>query len=156
MTVVRRTIRSIPFRSADETWTFIVDLIAPKSGKARDELLSIAGIASSMITETVMTESPIVVYGSGPRLRLYCLYDQDATSGSKASESDLSFVPTEDNWNLSLPSPSADLGWVAKALKAKSTHVAPRDQSDKVEEAEDTEESSRQENQIDKEAFLRL
>jgi len=156
MTVVRRTIRSIPFRSADETWTFIVNLIAPKSGKARNELLSIAGIASSMITETVMTESPIVVYGSGPRLRIYCLYDQDATDSSKASESDLSFVPTEDDWNLSLPAPSADLAWVSKALKDKSTHVAARDQSDKVEEAEDAKESSTQENQIDKGAFLRL
>ena len=156
MTVVRRTIRSIPFRSADDTWTFIVDLIAPKSGKARDELLSIAGIASSMITETVMIESPIVIYGSGPRLRIYCLYDQDATSGSKASESDLSFVPTKDDWNMSLPAPSADLAWVEKALKAKSTRITARDQSDKVEEAEDAEESSVQQNHIDKEAFLRL
>jgi hypothetical protein len=156
MTVVRRTIRSIPFRSADDTWTFIVDLIAPKSGKARDELLSIAGIASSMITETVMTESPIVVYGAGPRLRVYCLYDHDATSGTKASESDLSFVPTMDDWNLSLPCPSADLTWVVSALKAKSTHIKARDQSDKVEEVEDTEESFRQETQIDKGAFLRL
>ena len=119
-------------------------------------MLSIAGIASSMITETVMIESPIVIYGSGPRLRIYCLYDQDATSGSKASESDLSFVPTKDDWNMSLPAPSADLAWVEKALKAKSTRITARDQSDKVEEAEDAEESSVQQNHIDKEAFLRL
>ena len=57
---------------------------------------------------------------------------------------------------MSLPAPSADLAWVAKALKGKSTRITARDQSDKVVEAEDTEESSAQQNHIDKEAFLRL
>jgi hypothetical protein len=133
-----------------------VDLIAPKTGDSRNELLSIAGIASSLITEAIMSDSPIVVYGSGPRVRIYCLYDEDATTGSKAAESELAFVPTKDQWNMSLPSPTADLAWVAVALKAKSQRVTSRDQSDKVEETEDADQSSSQANQIDKGAFLKL
>ena len=58
MTVVRRTIRSVPQRTAAQTWEVIVDVIAPTKGSARDELLSIAGIASSILAEEITSESP--------------------------------------------------------------------------------------------------
>ena len=52
MTIVARTFSSIPKRSAVDTWSAIVKLLAPKaSSAARKELESVAGIASSLITE---------------------------------------------------------------------------------------------------------
>jgi hypothetical protein len=155
MTVVRRTIRSIPERSAITTWEIIVDLIAPSKGAARNELESITGIASSLITEETMTKAPIIVYGAGPRLRVYCLFNEDAVTGDKASESSLNFVATDGDWKLSFPATSADLTWVNKALKEKSSRITARDQDESLEES-DSDKSESKAVKIDKEAFLRL
>lgn len=155
MTVVSRTLRAIPHRSASDTWNLIVDLLAPSAGKARSELQSVIGTTSSLIAEEVMTEAAIVVYGAGPRVRIYCLYNEDALEGDKASESTLSFVPTDGDWKLSLPCPSDDLQWVQKALKTKSSRITARDKDATV---EDSDSANRADNSItiDKEAFLRL
>ncbi len=155
MTVLRRTIRSIPERSAVETWKLIVDLLAPSKGIARDELQSVAGIASSLITEEIMTQASIVVYGAGPRLRIYCLFNEDSITGDKASESTLNFVPTDGDWKVSLPSPTEDLSWVQKALKEKSARITARDRNEALEEAESDEKTTKA-IEIDPEAFLRL
>ena len=71
MSVVARRIRATPERSASETWRAIVDLLAPGNGSARVELMSIEGIASSIISTESPKESPIVVKGEGPRIRIY-------------------------------------------------------------------------------------
>jgi hypothetical protein len=155
MTIVSRTVRSIPHRSASDTWSFIVDLLAPSAGTARTELQSVSGTASALITEEIMNDAAIVVYGVGPRIRIYCLYSDDALEGDKASESALSFVPTDGDWNLSLPSPVDDLEWVRRALKAKSSRVTAREKDTTVDESasEDVDTNSLT---VDKEAFLRL
>ena len=63
MSVVARRIRATPERSASETWQVIVDLLAPDDGSARVELMSIEGIASSIISTESPKDSPIVVQG---------------------------------------------------------------------------------------------
>lgn len=51
-TVVKRVVRGSPHRDSVETWDFIVELLTQgKSGAKRDELLSVAGVASSILTE---------------------------------------------------------------------------------------------------------
>ena len=153
MTVTRRTIRSIPHRSAGDTWDFIVDLLAPTKGSARDELKSISGIASSLISEEILTDSPMIVYGSGPRVRIYCLFHQDAIEGDKAVESSLVSTPTEGDWKLSLPCLSEDLAWVQKELKKKSFRITARDHTEKREEETESTESRAT---VDGKAFLNL
>jgi hypothetical protein len=155
MTVVSRTIRSIPHRSASDTWSFIVDLLAPSSGAARSELQSVAGIASALITEEIMTDAAMVVYGAGPRVRIYCLYNEDAIDGDKAAESALAFVPTDGDWSLSLPSPADDLGWVETALRAKSSRITARDKDTTIDESSSNDDGASALS-VDKEAFLRL
>jgi hypothetical protein len=155
MTVVSRTIRSIPHRSASDTWSFIVDLLAPLAGGARNELQSIAGTASALITEEIMTDAAIVTYGAGPRVRIYCLYNEDAIDGDKAAESALAFVPTDGDWSLSLPSPVDDLSWVEKALKSKSSRITAREKDTTIDES-DSGDNRANALSVDKEAFLRL
>jgi len=118
-------------------------------------LLSVSGTACALIAEEIMTDAAIVIYGSGPRVRIYCLFNEDALEGDKASESTLSFVPTEGDWKLSFPCPPGDLQWVQKALKAKSSRITARDKGASVEESNS---DSHTDNSltIDKEAFLRL
>jgi hypothetical protein len=118
----------------------IVDLLAPdKQSDARRELESIAGIASNLIADEAFEGAAGVVYGSGPRVRLYCLYGDKAISGDKASESALAFNPTEGDWRMSLPCPAEDLAWVRGALKERSSRITARDKDEDVEEEGDPE-----------------
>lgn len=133
MTVVARTFCSIPKRSALETWAAIVALLAPKAGsEARRELEFVAGITSSLITREAMS-SPIVVYGCGPRVRIYCVYNEDAITGDAANESKLAFDATDGDWHMSLPCPADDLDWVVGALAKKTKRITVRDQAEAVE-----------------------
>jgi hypothetical protein len=130
MTVVARTFCAIPQRSALETWGAIVELLAPnRSSDARRELEAISGVAASLIASEAMT-SAVVVAGSGPRVRIYCSYGDDAVSGDGSNESPLAFCATEGNWSLSLPAPVDDVEWIAALLSAKSPRISVREMGD--------------------------
>jgi hypothetical protein len=156
MTVVARRFVSIPERTASATWSAISQLLAPDSGStASAELASVAGIASSLISREAMT-SPVVVWGAGPRVRIYCLYNEDAVEGEDANETALSFDPTDGDWYMSLPCPAEDLSWVQNALKGKSKRVTARDMETLLDS--DEEESSKKsatETVVDLEAFFK-
>jgi hypothetical protein len=135
-TVASRTIRSSPFRDSVATWQTIVDLLTRgKPGTTRDELLSIVGIASSLMIERSPENAPIVATCNGPRTRIYCLYDEDALDESRASEESLGYDPLKGNWALSLPCPASDLVWVQRGLHAKGTRITARDKSSDVNDA---------------------
>jgi hypothetical protein len=156
MTVVARRFVSIPTRTASATWAAISRLLAPREKSAAStELASIAGIASSLISREAMTAA-IVLYGTGPRVRVYCLYNDDAIDGEDADEMALSFDPTAGDWQMSLPCPSEDLSWVQDALKAKSRRITARD----MDTAFDNEEHEASKNNavetvVDLEAFFK-
>ena len=156
MTVTARRIIATPARSAADAWQVIVDLLAPQPSPARNELLRIHGIASSLIASLAMQDAPIIVYGNGPRVRIYCVYDDDAISGEGASEQALATCPTDGDWALSLPAPAEDLDWLTAALSARSTKITARDQTEPVSTqsggGEDRKASAAT---IDLEAFLR-
>lgn len=155
MTVIARIINSVPQRSADDTWTKIVFLMAPDQDSASHrELVSIAGIAASLITRESMIE-PIVVFGSGPRVRIRCLYNEDALEGDGASEGALPTNPTAGDWNMSLPCPKEDLTWISCALAKKSSRITAREMGTAVED-EDGGSSTKSAVTINKEAFLNL
>jgi hypothetical protein len=132
-TVAMRSFRSSPHRDAGVTWTAIVELLTRgQSGAARTELMSIAGVASSLIADQALKEAPIVVTCDGPRTRIYCLYDDDAVEGSDANEDVLGFDPLKGNWALSLPCLKEDLAWVQGVLRKNSTRITARDIHAKV------------------------
>lgn len=133
-TVVSRTVRSVPFRSARDTWQCIIDVLtAAVSGSApRSELESVMGIAASIITEKSPGQAPIVVLGGGPRVRVYCLYDESALEADAQNEAPLSFDPLEGDWKISLPCPADDLAWVSAALQRKTQRVLARDAAEGI------------------------
>lgn len=157
MTVVARRVRSIPERSALETWAKITDLLASYAGSdSRHELESIAGIASSIITRDAMKNSALVVSGAGPRVRVFCLHDEDAITGDGANEQTLAFDATSGDWKMSIPCPADDLDWVQLALKSKSTRITARDMTSDV--SQDTNSGTERESAsftINKDAFFR-
>lgn len=103
MTVIARRIISVPERTATQTWEVISRILAPDAASAGGkELCLVAGVACSLITREAMT-SPIVLHGTGPRVRIYCLYNEAAVEGDDASEAKLPFDATSGDWALSLP-----------------------------------------------------
>ena len=156
MSVVARSFVSIPVRSARETWAAICSLLAPDSkSSAALELSAVAGLTASLIAREAMT-APIVVYGSGPRVRIYCLYHDDAIEGDDSNESALTFDATEGDWQMSLPCPAEDLTWVQSELAQRSQRIRARDQEAKVDEDETEANSARSfVLKLDEEAFFR-
>jgi hypothetical protein len=156
MSVVARRVRATPFRSAADTWQVIADLLAPKNSAAHAELLNIEGIGASIISTESPKNASIVVCGSGPRVRIYCLYGDEAVSGDDASESPLAQYPTDDDWAMSLSADADDVAWVKESLAKRSTHVTVREKSESVEaDDSDSHQAHSGEAVINMEAFLR-
>ena len=134
-TVVRRDFRSLPHRDASATWTAIVDLLTAggNDGAKRKELMSVAGVASSIIADQCTGESPIVVTCEGPRTRIYCSFDDDALDESNGNETQLGFDALKGDWQVSLPVAEEDLAWVRAALKKNSSRVVARDKDSGIE-----------------------
>lgn len=122
-TVSRRTLVSTPARDATETWNAIVDLLAPTSAHpARKELLNVAGIAASVISDHASKVDAIVATCDGPRTRIYCLFDDDAVDGSDANEAALGYDALKGDWAVSLPCHADELDWVQRAQAAQHPH----------------------------------
>lgn len=133
-TIIARRVRSNPFRTASETWQIIVNLSASdKNSDAHKELMKIGGIAANIISAETPKDSPIVFHGSGPMVRFYCLYDEDAITGDNSEENPLAQSPTTGEWKLSLPCPEEDMDWIQKKLNdLGTTHVSIRVQGENV------------------------
>lgn len=132
-TVVRRTFGSTPHRDAGDTWRAIVDLLTQgQAGSKRTELMAVNGVASSIIADKAPKDAAIVVTCDGPRTRIYCVYDEDATDGSEANEEPLGFDPLNGDWRVSLPCDADDLSWVQGALKQNSERITARDKAEAI------------------------
>lgn len=143
MTVVARSFIAVPERSATETWNRIVELIAPDASSiAREELAAVAGVACSCISDEALADDALVVHGSGPRLRIFALYGDDAIEGDRANESPLSWVPTDGDWRMSIPCLHDDLAWVQAKLARSSTRVSARGPGASVDGAEEGDDRS--------------
>lgn len=155
-TIVVRRVAATPARSAAEAWVIIADIVAPRGSAARQELDRVAGIGMSLVAAEAMRDSPIVVQGAGPRLRVYCLYDDEAILGEGASEDPLSWCPTEGDWAMSLPCLPEDLSWVQAALSRVSTRITARDQAEAGSSETNSPSKERDDlGPVDVEAFLR-
>lgn len=158
MTVVVRRVVSSPVRTATETWGVITNILAPKDGTARRELSKIAGVACSLIASEAPTNDAMVIWGNGPRVRVYCLFGDAAISGEDKSEDALATCPTENDWSISLPCPPEDLAWVQKELAGQSTRISARKLGDAVpdeEQQSDPDSKSNSKSAVNEDAFFR-
>ena len=156
-TVVSRTVASTPERTASQTWAKITALLAPDaSSPARAELERVAGVAASAISSESPKDDPFVVYGGGPRVRVYCAFGDDAVAEDGVNEDALAEPPTKGDWQLSMPVPPEDLDWSQKKLKALSSRVTARAVGDDVPD-KDAKEQKRESAgaQVDREEFFR-
>lgn len=159
-TVASRRIRATPHRLSSETWAVITNLLVPQQDKTvLDEFVAVGGIGASMIEKEALKDSALVVWGAGLRVRLYCLYGDDAVTGEDANESALPESPTDGDWHLSLPVHEEDLAWIRKSLAAKGVkRISVREKSEDAPAEADNKQSkpARSSLQINEEAFRRL
>lgn len=158
MSTVRRDFRSIPFRDASATWLAIVDLLSAGSSntQARTELTSVAGIAASVIADKSTQSSPIVATCKGPRVRIYCLFDDESLEAAAGNEEKLGFDALAGDWQVSLPVAAEDLSWVRDALKKKTSRIVARDAASGI-ATEPTEKSAQSgAMDLDLKGFLKL
>ena len=126
-TVITRTIASTPQRTSSGTWEKIVSLLAPDpKSPAYAELQKVAGISSSSIASEATKNDAFIVSGSGPQVRIYCAFGEDAISGDGINEDLLKDSATREGWQMSIPCLPEDLEWSQKKLKADSKCVTAR------------------------------
>jgi hypothetical protein len=130
VTVLARRIASVPRRTSVQTWRAISELLAPADTPARTTLDAATGPAAMLIAEEATRGEPIIVSGGGPQLRIYTLHGEAAMEADLDQELSFSFVPTADDWALSLPVGPEDLEAVGAALAAISPRLSVRDATD--------------------------
>jgi len=141
MSTIRRDFRATPFRSGSEAWDAIAKLLAPDAkSPARKELMSVVGVASQLIATESIKKHPIISSGSGPRVRIYCLYDDDALNVDNAKESALAFDATAGDWKVSIPVEADDLSWSKAEIKKVSSRISVREKTEAVEGDDENEE----------------
>jgi hypothetical protein len=106
-----------------------------------EELRAISGIAAALIVSEAPANDPIVVWGVGPRIRIYAVFGDDAVTGEDVDEGPFVSSPTNGDWRMSLPCPKDDLHWVQNELKRHSEHIEARCLGDAVEESESSAET---------------
>jgi hypothetical protein len=137
MTVVARRIGSTPTRTATQTWDKIVSLLAPAVGSAaRAELAKAAGVACMSIASETIKDAPIVIWGSGPRVRIYGVFGEDAIIGDGINEDGLVSTPTDGDWRMSIPCTPEDADWCRKKLAELSQRISARSLADDVDDDE--------------------
>lgn len=118
MSVISRTVLSVPVRSSVETWAAIVDLLTSPDQPARNSLEKISNITAMLIAEEYTRDAPIIVMpATGDRIRIYTVHGSAAIDGH-AGEAPLATWPLSTaGWTLSVPCGVDDIDDVRAALR---------------------------------------
>lgn len=119
---IRRDIASVPVRSAKETWRAIVELVTGDASVDRQQLDAAASIMESLIADEQSAAVPIVFKGSGLRILIYCLYNEDAMEAGLDIDA-LSTNPTARDWRVTAPCEEEDAEWMNKSLKTRASRI---------------------------------
>ena len=134
-TVIVRRVASTPTRTAAQTWEKIAGILAPDpNSDGRKELAKASGVACASISSEATGDAAIILWGNGPRVRVYCVFDEDAITAEGVNEDALSKLPTEGDWKMSIPCQPEDVKWSNGALTAVSSHISARSLEDDLED----------------------
>lgn len=123
---IRRDVTSIPARSARDTWRAITDLVTGGGTVDRQQLDAAASIMESLIADEQPAGVPIVFKGAGPRVVVYCLYNEDAMEAGLDVDP-LMTNPTAGDWRATAPCEAEDADWMNMSLKARAPRITVHD-----------------------------
>lgn len=122
MTVVARRFTASPARTSTETWDAITSLVEAHDSKAAKEFRGLRNLAASLINSEASAKEPIVISGAGPRVKIYCLFGDDAIDAEDSCEDALVQNPfSSSDWHVYLPCPDDEMKWMEPAVKNSST-----------------------------------
>jgi hypothetical protein len=122
MTVVVRRIAACPARISSKAWSVITRLVCRGDKKAEAEFEKVKGVAACLINDESFSNCAMSVRNDGPRLRVYCVYGDDAVANEDVKEEALTWNPTKGDWKAYLPCLSDDVEMMTKLLQGKSDH----------------------------------
>ncbi len=155
-TVIVRRVAATPNRTAGQTWEKIQEILAPSpSSEARRILAKAAGVACASISSEATNDAAVVVWGGGPRVRIYCVFGEDAITGDGVNEDSLPKAPTMSNWRMSIPCPPEDVTWSNLKLATISDRISARSFEDDVDADDSATASSAKSMTIDEKEFLK-
>lgn len=120
MTVIARRFAASPVRVAGDVWDAIVNALTSDS-VVKTELNKVKSFASSVIADQTPEQSAITVIGAGPRLRIYCIYGEDAIGDDVSEDSSNWNIFSSGDWQIHFPVPKEELEWARKTLKGISS-----------------------------------
>ncbi|MFV2073491.1 MAG: hypothetical protein ACC742_12670 [Thermoanaerobaculales bacterium] len=135
---LRRDVASIPARSAKETWRVITDLVTEVDTVDRAQLDAAASIMESLIADEQPAQVPVVFKGVGPRVVMYCLYDEEAMEAGLDVDP-LPTNPTAGDWRATAPCEAEDVEWMNNSLKARAPRFTVHDANEPPNEEETAE-----------------
>ena len=147
---IRRDIASIPVRSAKETWAAITELVTGEGSVDAQQLADAGSIMESLIADEQPAAVPIVIKGCGPRVVIYCLFDEDAMEAGLAIDG-LSSNPTAGDWRMTAPCEDGDADWMNGTLKTRAPRLSVHHASEPPED-DDEQDSTAKALEIDWEA----
>lgn len=139
---IRRDIASIPARSAAETWRTIIDLVTGKDSIDKQQLVAASSIMESLIADEQPANVAIQLSGSGPRILIYCVYNEGAMEAGLKVDS-LPSNPTDGAWRMTAPCANEDIAWMNNALKVRAPRISVHSADDKPVKGDDEEASAK-------------
>jgi len=91
MTVVVRRMAACPARISSDVWSAITGLVCRGDKAAIAEFDKVKNIAACLINDEAFANSAMSLKNDGPRLRVYCVYGDDAVTG-EVKESPLNWT----------------------------------------------------------------
>jgi len=157
MSSVARRFAASPERTSSDTWAAITKLICQDDSSAAAEFAKVTGIAACLINDEAFSKNALVMKNKGPRLRIYCLYGNDAIERDQLNEDQLSWRPTAGDWTVFLPCLTEDFEMIKRAIDRESSKFQIYDvEKGLPEEADAKEEDSVAETAVDWELFKKL
>jgi len=155
-TVLARRVASTPLRTASQTWERIIEILAPDPrSDARTILRKAAGVACASIASEATRDAAVVVWGAGPRVRVYCIYDDDAVTGDGVNEDRLPKSSTDGDWKMSIPCLAEDVAWSSKQLASVSDRITAHSMEEDVDDDDKAAKGAAPARSINREEFLK-
>lgn len=144
MSTVARRFAASPERLPSATWKKITSLVCRTDVKASAEFEKVAGMASSVIADQSTENHPLVIINEGPRLRIYSLHGDKATSEDDRNENALTWNPTQGAWHAYIPCGPEDYDEFKGLVKSQSAKFSVYNIEEGLEEDADEEEEKAQ------------
>lgn len=122
MTIIARRVSALPARSAMETWATVTEIVCSEDDQVAGEFSKVGGVMASLIGDKTPEDHPIIVKGTGPRIRAYCVYGEEAIISEGDDENSVAHDPFQDSWGVYVPVSEEDLEWASDALSDRSQH----------------------------------